>query len=67
MEANHDSLEQLMESLIKMVGKANQKVDGLQRRVIQLETFIKEEKERGTIRIYPEQPQESASSTPHIS
>ncbi|MFD0826514.1 hypothetical protein ACT8ZR_12705 [Neobacillus sp. M.A.Huq-85] len=67
MEANRDSLEQLMESLIKMVGKANQKVDSLQRRVIQLETFIKEEKERGTIRIYPEQPQESASSTPHIS
>ncbi|WHY91750.1 hypothetical protein QNK12_29855 [Neobacillus cucumis] len=67
MEANRDSLEQLMESLIKMVGKANQKVDSLQRRVIQLETFIKEEKERGTIRIYPQQPQESASSTPHIS
>ncbi|MBI0578037.1 hypothetical protein IEC97_11770 [Neobacillus cucumis] len=67
MEANRDSLEQLMESLIKMVGKANQKVDSLQRRVIQLETFIKEEKERGTIRIYAEQPQESASSTPHIS
>ncbi|MDR6999307.1 hypothetical protein [Neobacillus niacini] len=66
MEPKSDSLELLMETLIKMVGKTNQKMDSLQRRVIQLETFIKEEKERGTILIYPQQPQETASSTPHI-
>ncbi|MED3561197.1 hypothetical protein [Bacillus xiapuensis] len=64
MEPKSDSLELLMEALIKMVGKANQKVDGLERRVIQLETYIKEEKERGAIPIYPQEP---ASSTPHIS
>jgi hypothetical protein len=37
------SLELLLESLIKMVGKANQKVDHLQKRVIQLEWMLKEE------------------------
>lgn len=50
------NLEQLLETLIKMVGKANQKVDSLQLRVSQLEWLIKEQqqekRERSPIRIY---------------
>ena len=38
-----NSLELLLESLIKMVGKANQKVDHLQKRVNQLEWMLKEQ------------------------
>ena len=38
-----NSLELLLESLIKMVGKANQKVDHLQKRVHQLEWMLKEQ------------------------
>lgn len=37
------SLELLLESLIKMVGKANQKVDYLQKQVLQLEWMLKEQ------------------------
>ncbi|WP_066070593.1 hypothetical protein [Neobacillus soli] len=70
MGYNHDAesnLEQLLESLIKMVGKANKNVDGLQKRVSQLEWLIKEQqqgiKERDNlIRIYSEQPHESSSA-----
>ncbi|MEH7074304.1 hypothetical protein [Neobacillus drentensis] len=46
MESNDEmarNLEQLMESLIKMVGNSNKKVDGLQKRVSQLEWIIKEQ------------------------
>lgn len=50
------NLEQLLETLIKMVGKANQKVDSLQLRVSQLEWLIKEQqqekREHSPIRIY---------------
>ncbi|MGJ7910859.1 hypothetical protein [Neobacillus sp. LXY-1] len=49
-------LEQLLESLIKMVGNANKNVDSLQRRVSQLEWLIKEQqsssRETNPIRIY---------------
>ncbi|WP_342433522.1 hypothetical protein [Neobacillus sp. FSL H8-0543] len=38
-----NSLEQLLEALIKMVGKTNQNMDGLQKRVSQLEWIIKEQ------------------------
>jgi hypothetical protein len=61
--------EQLIESLIKMVGKANQKVDSLQKRVSQLEWLIKEQelelKERGPIRIYSTLPSSLTSSETH--
>lgn len=64
MESNN-SLERLLESLIKMVGKANQKVDSLQVRVSQLEWIIKEQeimpKERDPVTMYPAH----TSSEPH--
>ncbi|WP_251552298.1 hypothetical protein [Neobacillus muris] len=55
---DHDSanLEQLLESLIKMVGHANQTIDSLQKRVSQLEWLIKEQqleqRHRHSIRFY---------------
>jgi peptidoglycan hydrolase CwlO-like protein len=63
------NLEQLLESLIKMVGKANKNVDGLQRRVTQLEWAIKEQqheiKEKDNlIRIYSSHPHESSENIP---
>lgn len=36
------ALEYLLESLIKMLGKSNQRVDDLNKRVHQLESFIRE-------------------------
>lgn len=39
---NQETIAQLLESLIKMVGKGNQKIDGLQKRVCQLECAIRE-------------------------
>ncbi|MEH7107460.1 hypothetical protein [Bacillus sp. JJ1764] len=49
-------LEQLLESLIKIVGNANKNVDSLQRRVSQLEWLIKEQqsssRDTNPIRIY---------------
>lgn len=63
------NLEQLLESLIKMVGKANQKVDSLQQRISQLEWLIKEQqlelKERGPIPIYSTTPPGYTSSNTH--
>ncbi|MFK9091481.1 hypothetical protein [Bacillus salipaludis] len=71
MEINDDAasnLEQLLESLIKMVGKANKNVDSLQKRVSQLEWLIREQqleiKERGPIQIYSRHPHESANKFP---
>ncbi|MFF2447192.1 hypothetical protein ACFVSW_08805 [Neobacillus sp. NPDC058068] len=69
---NHDDdaykLEQLLESLIKMVGKANQNVDSLQKRVSQLESIIKEQqfelRERGPIRIYSRHPHKTRENIP---
>ncbi len=69
---NHDDdaykLERLLESLIKMVGKANHNVDSLQKRVSQLESIIKEQqfelREGGPIRIYSRHPQKSAENIP---
>ena len=55
---DHDSanLEQLLESLIKMVGHANQTIDSMQKRVSQLEWLIKEQqleqRQRHSIRFY---------------
>jgi hypothetical protein len=47
----------LLETLIKMVGKSNQKVDSLQRRVNQLELFIREQMlDQGAIHIHPTHP-----------
>ncbi|XJZ27111.1 hypothetical protein ACF5W4_17625 [Bacillota bacterium Lsc_1132] len=48
MECKQDvvsSLEQLLESLIKMVGKSNQSIDHLQQRVSQLEWLLMEQRE----------------------
>lgn len=36
------ALEYMLESLIKMLGKSNHKVDDLNKRVLQLESFIRE-------------------------
>lgn len=36
------ALEYMLESLIKMLGKSNQRVDDLNKRVLQLEFFIRE-------------------------
>jgi peptidoglycan hydrolase CwlO-like protein len=63
------NLEKLLESLIKMVGKANKNVDGLQKRVSQLECLIKEQqqeiKERDNlIRIYSAHPHSSLEHIP---
>ncbi|MBT2699737.1 hypothetical protein J7E79_20340 [Bacillus sp. ISL-40] len=63
------NLEQLLESLIKMVGNANKNVDSLQRRVCQLEWAIKEQqheiKERDNlIRIYSSHPHDSSQNIP---
>ncbi|MEH7545916.1 MULTISPECIES: hypothetical protein [Bacillaceae] len=56
-EDDLNNLEQLLESLIKMVGKANKNVDSLQVRVRQLECLIREQqhiiKERDPLVIYP--------------
>jgi peptidoglycan hydrolase CwlO-like protein len=61
--------EQLIESMIKMVGRANQKVDSLQKRIAQLEWLFKEQelelKERGPIRIYSTLPPSETSSKTH--
>lgn len=55
-EHDTSNLEQLLETLIKMVGSANKNVDSLQKRVSQLEWFIKEQqqgnREHSPIRIY---------------
>ena len=71
MEINDDAasnLEQLLESLIKMVGNANKNVDNLQKRVSQLEWLIREQKleikERGPIQIYSRYLHESANKFP---
>lgn len=69
---NHDDdaykLEQLLESLIKMVGKANHNVDNLQKRVSQLEMIIKEQqfehRETVPIRIYSRHPHKSTENIP---
>ena len=43
MPSETESLEKLLVSLIKMVGKSNEKVDDLTKRVHQLETAAKEQ------------------------
>ncbi|WP_155928945.1 hypothetical protein [Bacillus sp. UNC41MFS5] len=63
------NLEQLLESLIKMVGNSNKNFDSLQKRVSQLEWIIKEQqheiKERDNlIRIYSSHPHEPSSTIP---
>jgi hypothetical protein len=66
---SNKSLEQLLESLIKMVGRANQKVDSLQMRVSQLEWIIREQelelKERGPVTIFTTHTPSPASSKSH--
>lgn len=60
------TMEQLLESLIKMVGKANQKVDSLQKRVSQLEWFIREQElelKESPVEIYSIHPPSSDSKT----
>lgn len=63
------NLEQLLESLIKMVGNSNKNFDSLQKRVSQLEWIIKEQqheiKERDNlIRIYSSHPHEPSPTIP---
>lgn len=63
------NLEKLLESLIKMVGHSNKNVDGLQKRVSQLEWIVKEQqheiKERDDlIRIYSPHPHVSSQNLP---
>jgi peptidoglycan hydrolase CwlO-like protein len=59
-------MEQLLESLIKMVGNANQKMDSLQKRVSQLEWLIREhelEVKESPVEIYSTLPPSSVSKT----
>ncbi|MDM5228223.1 hypothetical protein QUF73_19040 [Cytobacillus sp. NJ13] len=42
MSEREKALEYMLESLIKMQGKSNQRVDDLNKRVLQLESFIRE-------------------------
>ncbi|WP_312027245.1 hypothetical protein [Cytobacillus firmus] len=42
MSEREKALEYMLESLIKMLGKSNQRVDDLNKRVLQLESFIRE-------------------------
>ena len=63
------NLEQLLESLIKMVGNANKNVDSLNRRVSQLEWAIKEQQQEmnerdNLIRIYSTPLHESSQTIP---
>jgi peptidoglycan hydrolase CwlO-like protein len=53
LEYNNEAarnLEQLLESLIKMVGKANKNMDSLQKRVGQLEWLIKEQQQEHRVK-----------------
>lgn len=67
-EENVHNLEHLLESLIKMVGKSNQKMDSLQTRVNQLEWLIKEQqlviRDSGPIRLYQRSPHERPEDFP---
>jgi hypothetical protein len=58
------NLEQLLETLIKMVGKSNQKIDSLEKRVSQLEWLIREQqfeqRDRTPISMYTRTPQHSS-------
>lgn len=64
------NLEQLLESLIIMVGKSNQKVDSLQKRVSQLEWLIRENhleiREKGPVHTYPHHLQKHPESIPYL-
>lgn len=55
-EKDMGNLEQLLESLIKMVGKSNNNVENLQKRVNQLEWALREQhmecREHGRVRVY---------------
>ncbi|WP_235192207.1 hypothetical protein [Cytobacillus firmus] len=42
MSEREKALEYMLESLIKMLGKSNQRVDDLNKRVLQLESLIRE-------------------------
>lgn len=67
-EEDASNLEQLLESLIKMVGKANKNVDSLQKRVSELEWFVREWQmemgERDRIRIYSDYPRKRREKVP---
>ncbi|MEH7119912.1 hypothetical protein V7128_21185 [Neobacillus vireti] len=67
-EDDQNSLEQLLESLIKMVGNANRNVDSLSVRVRQLEWLIREQqfviKERDPLDIYPRHHHHSSEKVP---
>ncbi len=58
------NLEQLLESLIRMVGSSNQKVDSLQRRVTQLELIMKEQQLRNRTQFILQKPAESKEYSP---
>ncbi|AZU64531.1 hypothetical protein [Neobacillus mesonae] len=70
-EKESDNLEQLLESLIKMVGKANKNVDSLQKRVSQLEWIVREHqielRERGPVKIYGARPHKRHEKVLHHS
>jgi peptidoglycan hydrolase CwlO-like protein len=63
------NLEQLLESLIKMVGNANKNVDSLNRRVSQLEWAIKEQQQEinerdNLLRMYSTPPHDTSQPIP---
>ncbi len=70
-EKDASNLEQLLESLIRMVGKAHKNVDSLQKRVSQLEWLIREQqieiRERGPVRTLSKQPRKRREKIPNHS
>lgn len=56
-----DSIEKLLVSLIKMVGKNNEKIDELTRRVRQLETASKEQQVNRVYSFIAEPPRPNSS------
>jgi len=67
-ETDIRNLELLLESLIKMVGRAHQNMDSLQKRVSQLEWIMKQHqleiREQSPVHFYPSHPQKNPDSIP---
>jgi hypothetical protein len=61
-----DSIEKLLVSLIKMVGKNNEKIDELTRRVRQLETASKEQQVNRVYSFIAEPPRPNSSRKEYV-
>ncbi|MCM3664697.1 hypothetical protein M3204_09795 [Mesobacillus subterraneus] len=61
MHSENESLEKLLVSLIKMVGKSNEKIDELSKRVRQLEMASKEQQINRVYSFIAEPPRPNSS------